>query len=308
MKKKVVLTMGDPRGVGPRVIVKSLLDIGPGKADFTLVGDRGLLRRVKGFSQIESRLGIVDASNLAGSGGLSLSQAGRISLAYLNKALSILKSGKKYSLVTGPVSKEAIQTVYPRFSGHTEFLAEKLGAENVAMMMVGKKLRVVFLTRHVHVRDISRVFNFLEAKSTLKLTAQALRDLFKIQRPTIGLCSLNPHAGINTYLEKEEKLLIRAKDALDRRQTSFIGPLPSDTLFSKALKGGFDAVVAFYHDQGMIPFKCFEFSSGVNLTLGLKLIRTSPAHGPAIDLMDRPALIDHSSMKEAILMALKLAQ
>ncbi|MFC1514396.1 PdxA family protein [Candidatus Omnitrophota bacterium] len=309
MKKKVLITMGDPRGIGPYITVHSLLAVGPKKAEFTIVGNPALLSQIKGSARLLSQVKVVDPVARRHDLESESSRAGRLSLQYLREAVRILRGRKRAALVTAPVSKEAIQSIAPRFSGHTEFLAEAFDVDDFVMFMVGVKLKIAFLTRHVNIRDVSRSFNFSDAKNTLATLERSLKTLFKKKKPLIALCSLNPHAGIDTYLEKEERLLVRAKNSLTSRGGStFVGPYPCDSLFRQARDGRFDALVVFCHDQGMIPFRCFEFSSGVNLTLGLPFIRTSPAHGPAFDLVDTPSQIDCRPMTEAIQLALKLTK
>jgi len=307
MGKRVIITMGDPAGVGAFIIAEALADLDLRRTSFTIVGDKNTLRKVKSYRRIEPFINLIDLKNAGGAKkGLASRDSGRAAFEYLDVALGLLKRDGGYSLVTGPVSKEAIRLVKRGFSGHTEFLANRFSVNNFAMMMVGQTLKVVFLTRHILIRNVSRELNLKDVRGTLELLICSLRDLFKIKSPKIALCSLNPHAGIDTYLDKEEMILVRAKNKLKNSGAGFIGPYPSDTLFGQALKKGFDAVVVFYHDQGMIPFKSLEFSKGINLTLGLPFIRTSPAHGPAFSLVNKPYLIDYRPMKEAVKLALKL--
>ncbi|MBN2120146.1 MAG: 4-hydroxythreonine-4-phosphate dehydrogenase PdxA [Candidatus Omnitrophica bacterium] len=307
MLKRLVITMGDPAGIGPFILVKSLLPLRLKNVEVVLLGDRKVLSGVPGFKRLEGRVTLVDLKN---AGGIPRGQPGRGSgiaaLEYLYRARDFLGDQKRSCLVTGPVSKEAIQLSKTDFTGHTEFLAKEFSVENFAMMMVGRILKIVFLTRHVNIRDVPKQLNLTKIKDTLKLTSDSLRFLFGLRTPKIALCSLNPHAGLDTYLEREEKNLLKAVKDLKEKNTDFIGPYPADTLFKEALKGGFDAVVSFYHDQGMIPFKSFEFSSGVNLTLGLPFVRTSPAHGPAFNIVNKSNKIDPRSMTQAIKLALKL--
>lgn len=306
MADNLIVTMGDPAGIGPYLVVDSLSKLGLKKQKVLVIGCKKILGRIKGAKKILSRFDLYDMDNCQGiKRGFPDRNSGQASREYLEEAIRILKQRKNYSLVTAPVSKEAVKKVDKNFIGHTEFLAEKFGVKKFAMMMTGKRLKIVFITRHVLIRDVSKFSSYGEIKKVLELTAVSLNKLFKIRRPKIALCSLNPHAGIDTYLEKEERILIRAKNSI-KQDADFIGPYPSDTLFKEALQGKFSAVIAFYHDQGMIPFKSLEFSQGVNLTLGLPFIRTSPAHGPAFNLASRPDKIDYRSMREAVKLALEL--
>ncbi len=302
----LIVTMGDPAGIGPYLVVDSLSKLSIEGQRVLVIGCKKVLSKVKGFKKILSKADLYDMDNCRGiKRGYPDKNSGRASREYLEEAVRILRRKNNYSLVTAPVSKEAVKKVDKNFIGHTEFLAEKFGVKKFGMMMTGRKLKIVFITRHIPIRDVSKFSGYGEIKKVLELTAVSLKNLFKIKRPKIALCSLNPHAGIDTYLEKEEKILIRAKNSI-KQDVDFIGPYPSDTLFKEALQGGFSAVIAFYHDQGMIPFKSLEFSQGVNLTLGLPFIRTSPAHGPAFNLAFRPDKIDYRSMRESVKLALEL--
>lgn len=308
MKKNILITLGDPAGIGPYITVKSILSLGPQRTNFTIIGDSRTLKKIKNYGRIKSYVRLIDIQNAESlKSGCASYNSGKAAFGYLQKAVAVLRQQRRAALVTGPVSKEAIQLVKKDFKGHTEFLAKSFSVKKFAMMMVGRKLRLVFLTRHVLVRKISGVLGFEEIKNTLELTYHSLKELFKITQPRIGLCSLNPHAGIDTYVEKEEHLLLKAKNSLGQISKNFLGPYPSDTLFNTEGKKIFDAIVVFYHDQGMIPFKSLEFSCGVNLTLGLPFIRTSPAHGPAFDLVGKKSAIDCRPMQEAIKLAARLS-
>ena len=302
----LIITMGDPAGIGPCLVVDSISNLGMKKGKVLVIGCKKILSRVKGFKKILPKVTLYDLDNCSGvTKGCPDKNSGLASKGYLEEAVRILKGRNNYSLVTAPVSKEAVKKTDRNFIGHTEFLSDRFQVKKFAMMMVGKRLKIVFITRHIPICDVSKSSSYGEIKKVLELTAVSLRNLFKIKKPKIALCSLNPHAGIDTYLGKEEKVLIKAKNTI-KQNADFVGPYPSDTLFKEALQGKFSAVIAFYHDQGMIPFKSLEFSQGVNLTLGLPFIRTSPAHGPAFNLAFRPDKIDYRSMREAVKLALML--
>ncbi len=308
--KKLLITIGDPTGIGPFITVKALKELALKKVNLQVIGSRKILEEIKDYSCIATRVNLIDIKSKA----LKYIRrahpnkySGSLALEYLNTAIEILKKDKNFSLVTAPLSKEAVKAVKRDFIGHTEYLAQKFSVKNFSMLMVGKRFRILLLTRHIPLREVSNSINYKYLYKSLNLLILSLKNLFKLRKIKIALCSLNPHAGIETFLEKEEKVLIKVKKSLEHKNLKFIGPFPSDTLFRKALKEKYSAIVAFYHDQGMIPFKTLEFPWGVNLTIGLPFIRTSPAHGPGFDLVNRPYLIDSHPMKEAIKLALKLS-
>ena len=304
--KKILITSGDPAGIGPYLVVKTLTLLDLSKYPVTVIGSEAMLSKFTEFKQIASKIKLINV-NLSEpvSAGIPSAVSGKAALKYIDKAIALLKEDKNCSLVTAPVSKEAIKKTVPDFSGHTEYLAEKFSVNHVAMLMKGQKLKVVFLTRHLLLRNVSENLSQEDIQKTLALTLNSLLDNFNITQPKIAVCSFNPHAGIDTFLDREEKIILQAVNNLNQQNQKdyFTGPYPSDTLFSKAVNHQFDLVAAVYHDQGMIPFKLFEFSRGVNLTLGLPFIRTSPAHGTAFDLVNQPQKIDCRSMQEAIITA-----
>jgi 4-hydroxythreonine-4-phosphate dehydrogenase len=212
---------------------------------------------------------------------------------------------KKYikRLVTAPLSKEAARLVLPNFSGHSEYLADYFKAKNIAMMMVSNKLKTVLLTRHIPLREVPLSLNRRELLNTFSLVYFSLKTMFRIKNPKIAISSLNPHAGVNTFLDKEEKLIYKAVKDFKKE---IYGPYPSDTIFTEDNLKKYDCVISLYHDQGMIAFKLLSLKEGVNLTLGLPIIRTSPAHGVAYDIMRQHKVPFSSSMAEAIKLAMRL--
>ncbi len=309
MKPKIIITSGDPAGIGPYQIVQAISNLEESKYDFTIIGDRCIFEPLAGFERIRPGVEFINLDNTKGRIAKNASKySGKAALEYIREATRILKNDTKAALVTAPLSKEAVRKNMPDFSGHTEFLAGQFSVKKFAMMMVGEKIKTVFLTRHILIRDIPKHLNLKNIYTTFKLSADALKYLFGIKQPRIGVCSLNPHAGVETYLADEDILLKEAIDKInsDVDDTKFAGPYPSDTLFRSLLYEEYDLVIAVYHDQGMIPFKSIEFSHGVNLTIGLPFIRTSPAHGPAFNLSGQPGLIDVNPMAAAIKLAARL--
>jgi 4-hydroxythreonine-4-phosphate dehydrogenase len=309
-KKCIGITLGDPSGIGPEVVARALA--GPairGLGPFKLIGDYAVYRRycssdyrncsfidVKSIKPNQWRLG---KPNNAGA---------RASFNALHTAVELLKRKEISGLVTAPVCKEAISRIAPSFQGHTEFLAEAFGVKNVGMMFVADKLRTVVVTRHIPLHKVSKAVNTANVYDTIRLTHFALENIFRIRKPVIAVCGLNPHAGEGGTIGREEitKIIPAIKKA-NRHQMNVQGPFAADTLFSPEAARPFDAVVAMYHDQGLIPVKTLCFTKLVNLTIGLPFIRTSPAHGTAFNIAGR-SKADPSSMCEAIKLAIRLSQ
>ncbi|MFQ5863031.1 MAG: PdxA family protein, partial [Candidatus Brocadiales bacterium] len=215
------------------------------------------------------------------------------------------------ALVTAPISKEAVRMAGYPYPGHTEMLKERTGSDRAVMMMLGpKNLRISFVTIHVALKDVVGLISTENIFSTIMVTANGLEQFFAIPRPQqrIGVCALNPHSGEGGWMGPEESEVILPALELARKEgVNCSGPIASDVIFHKAVEGEFDAVVSLYHDQGTIPIKLLAFDSGVNLTLGLPIVRTSPTHGTAFDIAGR-GVANPGSMLEAIKVAGRLAR
>ncbi|MFH1854315.1 MAG: 4-hydroxythreonine-4-phosphate dehydrogenase PdxA [Candidatus Omnitrophota bacterium] len=273
MKKPLILiTTGDPRGIGPEITKKALKDPRIIKmADFFVIRSTDKT----GFSAIQ-------------------------------KAVTILKQGRAQGLVTGPVNKIAIARTGISFKGHTEYLAEATNTRKFAMMFYSKPMNVTIVTRHLPLKQVPKSLTQDIIETAIALTNSALKKYFKIKRPRIGVCGLNPHSGEQGLMGSEERKIITPaiKRAL-RDAPGTRGPLPGDIAFYMAYQGMFDAVVAMYHDQGLAPFKMLAFNNGVNVTLGLPFVRTSPDHGTAYDIAGK-GIADPGSMKEAMILAARM--
>ena len=304
--RKIVITIGDPAGCGPFITLKSIYSLRNKNIDFFVVGDEKILERVPAYEKVKKRFVLFDL-NTKGieeiKKGFSSKLSGKASFNYLNKALQILKNFKIKRLVTAPLSKEAVKLVYPKFLGHTEFLANYFKCKNFAMMMVSKKIKVVLFSRHLPLRKVSCKIKKGDYLELFKLIYSYLEKMFRIKNPKIATCSFNPHAGINTFLEKEEREILKAIKEFKKK---IFGPFACDTLFVKENLKKYDCIIASYHDQAMIPFKLLSFKEGVNLTVGLPIIRTSPSHGVAYEIIKEEKNPFSSSMEEAIKLALRL--
>jgi 4-hydroxythreonine-4-phosphate dehydrogenase len=305
-KKEVVITIGDPAGCGPHITLEAIKALYKKSVDFYVVGDSAILKRLNLFKSLKNKITLVDLCVPAIKKikpGCPSRYSGQVARAYLNAALGLMHLKKIKRLVTAPVSKEAIQISHPEFIGHTEYLANYFGRKKVEMMMVSSKCRMVVFTRHIPLRQVPSKIKKDEILYTLKTVMSVLKKKFSISKPKIALASINPHAGIDTFLEKEEKIIALAKKGI---KAGIYGPFPEDTLFIPTNIKKYDCIICFYHDQAMVPFKLLSIREGVNLTLGLPIIRTSPAHGTAFDLIKTGKRPFASSMIAAIELALKL--
>jgi 4-hydroxythreonine-4-phosphate dehydrogenase len=217
--------------------------------------------------------------------------SGRAQIEYLAAAAKMALEGQVAALVTAPISKEWASRAGFRFAGHTEYLADLAGTPDFAMMLAGPKLRVTVATRHVALRDVPRELSVAGLASCIMLTARALRQGFGVALPRLAVAGLNPHAGEQgRFGDEEARLVLPAIELAQRRLAAasitarVSGPHVPDAVFRQAAAGEFDAVVALYHDQGLIPIKMLHFEDAVNLTLGLPFVRTSPDHGTAYDI------------------------
>jgi 4-hydroxythreonine-4-phosphate dehydrogenase len=232
-------------------------------------------------------------------------EAGYIAYQAILKGYELIKTGKIKALVTAPVCKSSINLINPSFSGHTELLALLAGVKKFAMMVMGEEIRVTLVTTHIPIKEVALKLKKDEIVDKIKLTFDFLRDKFHIKEPKIGVCALNPHAGEEIFGNEEKRIIIPAIEEVKKLGVCAQGPYPADTLFTMDKK--FDGIVAMYHDQGLIPLKLKEFGRGVNITLGLPFIRTSPDHGTAFDIAGK-GIADPNSMIRAIKLASKLSQ
>ena len=283
------MTVGDPRGIGPEIVAKALADPQVGeRCDIAVVGPEGA-----GISVDESVGRWVPSSDAA--------LAGRLSGLAIERAVEMALAGAVDGIVTAPIDKAALHAGGYDFPGHTEMLGS-LTRSRVAMMLASDKLRVVLATTHI---PLSRVIEALTTESIVeaaRITRDGLRDWFGIAEPRIALCALNPHGGDSGRFGNEDtELLAPAASA-----AGIAGPFPADTIFVRALRGEFDAVIAPYHDVGMTAIKVASFGSAVNITLGLPFPRTSPDHGTALDIAGQDRA-DPSSMIAATLLCSSFA-
>jgi len=316
----IALTYGEPAGIGPDLCIElagrsfpaRLVILGDRKVLEARAAHRGRTRRFADYSPQAAHLpGVLEVLHVAAAapvhaGRLDVRNASHV-MALLSRALSGCRSGEFAAMVTAPVHKAAINDAGIAFTGHTEFLAEQTGTPHVVMMLVGGGLRVALATTHLPLSQVPQAITRESLDTTLRILDHDLRERFGIPQPRILVAGLNPHAGESGHLGREEiDVIAPVVSALRQQGIHLEGPLPADTLFTrKHLQRG-DAVLAMYHDQGLSVLKYASFGEGVNITLGLPIIRTSVDHGTALDLAGK-GNIDSGSMKSAIDLAIVLA-
>jgi len=338
MKPTIGITMGDAAGVGPEIIAKTLslkeiYDI----CRPIVLGDASVMKEAARIAKVDININpvgsledgrfeygtmdILDLKNID-LGNLRMGQvnpmAGKASVEYVEKVVELALNGEVKAIATAPINKEAMNTAGYKYAGHTELLAHLTGTKHYAMMLVEGPLRVTHVTTHVSLREACQMIKKERVFKVVKLTYEALRSM-GIREPKIAVAALNPHGGEGGLFGFEEVKEIKPAVELARQEGIDVeGPLPADTIFVKARGGAYDAVVAMYHDQGHIPVKFLGLKwdeeerkwtsvSGVNITLGLPLIRTSVDHGTAFGKAGK-GTANPQSMIEAIKLAAEMAK
>jgi 4-hydroxythreonine-4-phosphate dehydrogenase len=227
---------------------------------------------------------------------------------YIRKGVEYIKEGWLDGITTCPISKDALNQAGYQFPGHTEMLAHLTASENYAMMMAGSSLKVTLVTIHCPLREVPEIISVARVLNLIKITHRALKVDFGVHSPRIAIAGLNPHAGENQLFGNEEVHAIAPAISLAQEKGMDVsGPYPPDTVFFKATRGDFDAVVCMYHDQGLIPFKLLHFNDGVNVTLGLPIVRTSVDHGTGYDIAGK-GVANPDSLGEAVKLAARISR
>lgn len=302
MPETIAISMGDPNGIGPEIILKSLNQNYPDSFTPVVYGHSDVfeyynelaklpleIRSIGSVSEAEAgRINVINSSDFTTGDlkpGSIQAAAGLASMKAVEAAINACMSKETDALVTAPISKEAISLAGYNVPGHTEFLAEKTGTSHVLMMLVSGSFRVALATIHIPVRDVAASISKESLTRNLRILHQSLSVDFGIESPEIAVLALNPHAGDGGVIGDEEIHGIEPVVRLLRQDGLRIsGPFAADAFFGKSLHKIYDAVFAMYHDQGLIPFKALTFGTGVNFTAGLPMIRTSPDHGTAFDI------------------------
>jgi 4-hydroxythreonine-4-phosphate dehydrogenase len=323
----IAITMGDPAGIGPEIIVKAIGE----RTIFAqsrpvVLGDEGILshaiqwlkapvkiKKIEEPAEGVFRRGILNLIPLTGLSpeeiplGAPRSQGGAAAYRYIERGVQLALSGSIDALVTAPISKEALNEAGYPFPGHTELLAKMTRSRNEVMLLAGPRLRVALVTTHLPLRQVPDALTRERIKRTIEITSQGLQYYWGIPSPRLAVAGLNPHAGEGGIFGTEEReIIIPAVEECRQKDMAVFGPFPPDSLFFHAASGQYDAVVSMYHDQGLIPLKLLHFREAVNVTLGLPIIRTSVDHGTGYDIAGQ-GVADPTSLINAILLAAKMA-
>lgn len=317
------ITMGDPVGIGPEIILQALSNPLIYHACRPLIfGDTRILsaaqhctstrlqfNNIKAPENGDYNFGTVDVLNLSKLDpdktvwGRPTIESGKAMVGYITTAIEMANNKQIAAITTCPINKQAMQIAGFHYNGHTELLAERTNTDVFAMMMAGRRLRVVLVTIHTALNNVPTLLSIETIAQTIRLTGHALSDRFGYNAPRIAVAGLNPHAGEGGLFGTEEETIISPAIHTTRSEGfNVAGPFPPDTIFYLAAKGSYDAVVCMYHDQGLIPFKLLHFTDGVNTTLGLPIIRTSVDHGTAYDIAGTG-----KAQPESLIAAIKMA-
>jgi 4-hydroxythreonine-4-phosphate dehydrogenase len=323
-KALIGITLGDINGIGPEVILKAFQDKRMAKyCDIVIYGHAKVLSHykrllnieqfeytiIKSLNELSNRSIYVlqpDSADPAIDMGNATAAAGELALQYLDMALSDLKDAKIDALITAPLNKSMVKVPGKDFKGHTDYIRQYVGGTDVLMILAEQDFRVALVTGHLPLKDLHKFIDQKTVFQKIELLNKSLKEDFLINRPKIAVLGLNPHAGDNGLLGKEEQDIIgpAISQAKDKGIQAF-GPFPADGFFGAGQFSKFDAVLAMYHDQGLIPFKALAFSSGVNFSAGLPVVRTSPDHGTAYDIAGKN-MADAGSMESSLFLALDI--
>lgn len=329
MKQKpiLVITMGDPAGIGPEIIAK-VIDSGEifPLCRPVVVGDAGVMRKliedmrlsvtvrsIVSLTEADPGTGKIDVLDLHNvdiskhSWGRPNVSSGKATVEYVKKAAELTMSHGADAVVTAPINKEMMNAAGFNYGGHTELLADITGSKEYGMMFVGGGLRIILATIHLALKDVARAITRETVLKSLRLANKAM-EYFGIEKPRIGVAALNPHAGEGGLFGNEEWDEILPAVIMAREEGIHASdPIPADTLFFKARNNYYDVVVAMYHDQGLAPLKMLAFGNAVNVTVGLPIIRTSVDHGTAYDIAGK-GCADPASLLEAVKLASRMAK
>lgn len=308
---RIALTMGDPAGIGPEVLAGSLARFKKTNGVKFLVAGAGSLFARYHFKKRDDVIFFLPEDPAAANikPGHPTPYSAQAGIRYLREAVALLKNRQADCLVTGPISKTHVNACGFSWPGHTEYLADAFGVSRVEMVFISRRLKVALVTRHVSVKDALRALSRERIETCGGLVFHMLKNQFKIRRPRIAVCGVNPHAGEGGLFGDEEKDFIApAVSGLNKAWGKhFWGPYAADAVFRMATEGAFDCVLAMYHDQGLIPFKMAAFETGAHLTLGLPFVRTSPVHGTGFDIAGKKTA-SAGSMTAALELAVALTK
>jgi len=316
-KPLVLITIGEVTGVGPEVIAKTLQDERlRNAARIFVIGTDSVFNYFLNKDQINvtdnlkkylpTHVNIIRVGDIKGvEFGKPTKSSARLAMQSLEVAVELVKQEKNASLVTAPIYKKGMQDAGFSFPGHTEFLSERFNSK-VLMSFWGKRLRVATITTHLPLKEVPKNITREKLATALNISFNSLSSLLKKEKPCIAVVGLNPHAGEEGKLGDEEiKVINPLCEEFRKNGYNLNGPLPADTAFGNALKGAYDMVIGMYHDQVLAPFKMLYFEDGVNVTLGLPFVRTSPDHGTAFDIAGK-GVASEKSFINAVKLAIKM--
>jgi len=305
-KPNIGITIGDYNGIGPEIVLKSLRNKTIlNRCNIFLIADKKVIESIK--IQIDKRVNIYPAKNRVTLNlGKPTVHSGRASLDYIYRGVDLVKNNKIDCLVTAPISKIAISRAGSKFKGHTDLLQKAFKRKDVVMAFFSKDFNVSLASIHIPIRDVPKSLTKELIIKQVTIVNNFFKKFIKKNNPRIGICGLNPHASEEGSIGKEDLSIITpAVNSLQDSKVNIRGPFPADTIFVKNIRERFDIIHAMYHDQGLIPFKMLAFDKGVNVTLNLPFVRTSPDHGTAYDIAGKNKA-SSTSMEEAILLAIKI--
>ncbi len=323
-KIRVGITQGDMNGIGPEVVLKSLLDPGMlelctpvvfGSAKVFAAHRKAIGAEEFNFHQLQdldqlnpkrANLLNVHEDDVNVEFGKPSPVAGKFALKAIDAAITALREGKIDVLVTAPIDKHSIAVDLPAFTGHTSYLQHMFSAEQSLMLLLNENLRVGLVTEHLPIREVAEQITRERIVQKAKLMAKSLVEDFGIRRPRIAILGLNPHAGDQGAIGREEQeIILPAVESMKAENFMAVGPFPADGFFGSGSWQKYDGVLAMYHDQGLAPFKALSFSAGVNFTAGLRFVRTSPDHGTAYDIAGKNEASE-LSFRQAIFTAIDI--
>ncbi|MBZ0198532.1 MAG: 4-hydroxythreonine-4-phosphate dehydrogenase PdxA [Ignavibacteriaceae bacterium] len=308
-----VFTCGDINGIGPEIAYKSFMRIAPLNHDkYIFIAPLKVVNRLqllhgaieyqllKNHSEpLKKKLSIIDIGNISAEPGNPTKQSGEIAFRAIETSFALLKNGLADAVITAPISKTAINLAGINFPGHTEMYAEWCGVKNFVMTFLSKKMKAALQTIHIPLKDVAKKITQKKLTETLTVLNSMLQNDFGIKIPTIGVLGINPHAGEEGIIGKEEIEIIEPVIEKIKNKINVSGPFSPDAFFANGMEKNFNLVLGMYHDQVLIPFKQMNFGMGVNFTAGLPIVRTSPDHGTAFDIAWQ-GIADESSMLEAL--------
>lgn len=318
--------MGDPAGIGPEVTLKAVAKK-PRKCRIVILGDLGILRNTAQqlgipvnliaweptlpYPRVARALPVMELSSLASEHckpGHPTAMGGETSYRYVETAVRLAQANVLQGIVTAPISKAMWHAAGREYPGHTELLAALTQTPEVRMMLVGSKLRVILVTTHLALSQVPAALSSERILKTIQMTIEHLMRFHGIAQPRLAVAGLNPHAGeAGAFGDEEERIIAPAVQQAAALGVAIAGPLPADTIFVRATRGDFDGVICLYHDQGLIPLKLLSWEDGVNTTIGLPVVRTSPDHGTAFDIAGQ-GKADPRSMRAALKLAIHMTQ